>query len=181
MPVARGSALQVSCRHRLRSEASDIAIAAQSHPLILDFQPGVRLHLTPFEQQEDELAVDHIVIEGISGREQISLREEISANDLVISPQVMSGPRAGEPITIGILIAGKLALLGLSAFLLKRRRNKEGKIHVGDLRIEGADGKVTIAKNIEITMSPGSTSKEDLLDALNKQLNGLLDKYLDKD
>jgi len=52
---------------------------------------------------------------------------------------------------------------------------------VGDLRIESADGKVTIAKNIEITMSPGSTSKEDLLDALNKQLNGLLDKYLDKD
>jgi hypothetical protein len=127
------------------------------------------------------LAADHIIIEGISGREQISLREDIGPENLIVSPQTMSGPRAGEPVTIAIIIAGKLALLGLSAFLLRRRRSTEGKIQVGNLRIETPDGRVTTASNIEITMAPGKSSKEDFLEALNKQLNGVLDKYLSKE
>ena len=126
------------------------------------------------------MSEQRIFLEGLSGSEQVTIRQEIAGSALTITPAPIAGPRAGEPVTIAVIIVGKLALLGLSAFLLKKRKKHDGTIFVGDLRIETSDG-VIEAKNIKIQVPQETTSAKDVLELLSKQLDGIFDRFLDEE
>jgi NACalpha-BTF3-like transcription factor len=75
-----------------------------------------------------------------------------------------------------VIFLGKVALIGLSAFLLKRRR-KGFKIRVGKVTLETKKGRI-VANDVELEMDKENSSEEDVAKALSEKLNDLLDEYL---
>jgi hypothetical protein len=125
--------------------------------------------------------VDKLILEGLTGDEQLALREEIDGPDLEMKSPTLAGGRAGEPVTIAVILIGKIALLGLSAFLLKKRRQRSTqgmpeRIRLGKATLETDRGRVQI-ENLEIEFPAGNNSPQDLSQAITTQLNGILDHY----
>jgi hypothetical protein len=125
---------------------------------------------------EATMQTDQLELPGLSGDEQLALSDEIERESLRMEVPPAGGGRAGEPITIAVILLGKAALIGLSAFLLRRRKKGKG-IHIGDIRIKTKKG-VIEAKNVELELPPGKSSAEDVAKALSEKFDGLLDEYL---
>ena len=119
---------------------------------------------------------DRLELSGLSGDEQLALSEDIPPTSLKMQAPTAGGGRAGEPVTIAVILLGKVALIGLSAFLLKRR-SKGSKIHVGKVTLETKKGRI-VATDVELDMGKENSSKEDVAKALSEKLNDLLDEYL---
>lgn len=127
-----------------------------------------------------EVPLEKLIIEGLTGEEQLALQDEIDSPALELKAPPLQGGQVGEPVTIAVIVLGKLAILGLSAFLLKKRRESKGKaerIRAGKITLETGQGRLEI-QNLEIDFPASNHSSEDLAQAISKELNGALDQYL---
>ncbi len=124
--------------------------------------------------------MERLILEGLTGDEQLALQDEIDSPALELKSPPMQGGRVGEPITIAVIVLGKLAILGLSTFLLKKRRDSKShkpRVRVGKLTLETDQGRLEV-QNLEIDFSATNESSEDLAQEISRQLNGALDQYL---
>src|SRR6266851_5324536 len=114
---------------------------------------------------EAGMQTDCLELSGLTGDEQLALSEEIVRDSLTMKSPQAGGGRAGEPVTIAVIFLGKVALIGLSAFLLKRRK-KGSKILVGKVTLQTKKGRIE-ASNVELDLQQEKPSAEDVAQALS--------------
>src|ERR1700694_2677086 len=113
---------------------------------------------------------DRLELPGLTGDEQLALGEEIARESLKMEVPPAGEGKAGEPVTIAVILLGKAALIGLSAFLLKRRK-KGLKIRVGRVTLETKKGRV-VATDVELELTQETSSAEDVAKTLSEKLDG---------
>ena len=116
-----------------------------------------------------------IEIGPIKGDEQLELMEHIDDNLLKFESRPAGATKMGEPITVAVIVLGGLAVNGLAAYLLKKRR--ANKVHVGYLKLES--GAFTIeVKDFEFEARAEEEPTPALIKALTGSLTGAVSSAL---
>ncbi len=116
-------------------------------------------------------AESKLVLGNITAQDQLELLDYLGPDGVRFETLPAGGTRAGEPVTMAVVMLTSLAVSGLVGYLLKGRRS--GRARIGFLRVEGASGAVEL-HDVELAIDEEDEPKAQLLGALQQWLDSAL-------